>query len=184
MNFRKRFIYGLCNFDAIDDEVATWHESKEYECKLHEFLGLTDDEFTLGIQTGYAELEKLLLSLRKEQKYRIYQVDLNAGKVIPYALGGIKFLHKAGYEYPPAADYRLVHEGTMFYEDCEDEHQRLIRLTEIFGDELPEDYHGRNVAPSDVLELYTDTERKYFYRDEKGFWQVKFSPMLAKPITK
>lgn len=184
MNFRKRFIYGLCSFDAIDDEVATWHESKEYECKLHEFLGLTDDEFTLGIQTGYTELEKLLLSLRKEQKYRIYQVDLNAGKVIPYALGGIKFLHKAGYEYPPAADYRLVHEGTMFYEDCEDEHQRLTRLTEIFGDELPEDYHGRSVAPSDVLEIYTDTERKYFYRDENGFWPVKFSPMLAKPITK
>lgn len=184
MNFRKRFIYGLCNFDAIDDEVEAWHQVKEYECKLHEYLGLSDDEFTLGVQTGYKELEKMLLSQRREQKYRIYQIDLNAGRVIPYALGGIKFLHKAGYEYPPATDYRLVYEGTMFYEESEDEHTRLTRLTEIFGDELPEDYHGRSIAPSDVLEFYNDMERKYFYRDEKGFWQVKFSPMLAKSITK
>ncbi len=183
MNFRKRFIYGLCTFDAIDDEVETWHESKEYECKLHEFLGLTDEEYALGIQTGYTALEELLLSQRREQKYRIYQLDVSDGKVIPFAFGGIKYLQKAGYEYPPAAEYRLVHEGILLYEANEDEHYRLTRLTEIYGDELPEDYRGRSIAPSDVLELYDDTERKYFYRDDNGFWQVKFSPLLAKPLT-
>ena len=182
MNFRKRFIYGLCSFDAIDDEVETWHESKEYECKLHEFLGLTDEEYALGIQTGYTALEELLLSQRREQKYRIYQLDVSDGKVIPFAFGGIKYLQNAGYEYPPAAEYRLVHEGILLYEANEDEHYRLTRLTEIYGDELPEDYRGRSIAPSDVLELYDDTERKYFYRDDNVFWQVKFSPLLARPL--
>ena len=35
-----------------------------------------------------------------------------------------------------------------------------------------------------AIELYDDKERKYFYRDENGFFQVKFSPMLAKPLIK
>lgn len=183
-NFKKRFIYGLCDFEEIDNEIQAWHENKEYDCKLHDFLGLTDEEYTLGVQTGYAELEKLLLSQRRAQKFRIYQLDISEGKVIPFAFGGIKYLHKAGYEHPPAAEYRLVYDGILLYEETEDEHYRLTRLTEIFGDELPENYSGRSVAPSDVLELYNDTERKYFYRDTNGFWQVKFSPMLVKPLTK
>lgn len=47
---------------------------------------------------------------------------------------------------------------------------------------MPSDYIGRSIAPSDVIEFYNDTERKYFYRDENGFWPVKFSPLLAKPL--
>lgn len=182
-NFKKRFIYGLCDFTAIDEEVAIWHESKEYDCKLKEFLGLNDEEYSVWLQNDNAELEKILLSQRRQQKYRIYQLDISNGKVIPFAFGGIKYLQKAGYEYPPASEYRLVHNGVLLYEQNEDEHCRLTRLTQIYGDELPEDFRGRSVAPSDVLELYNDTERKYFYRDENGFWPVKFSPILAKPLT-
>lgn len=181
-NFKKRFIYGLCDFKAIDDAVAVWHESQEYNCKLQEFLGLTDEEYAISIQNGYAELERLLLSQRRQQKYRIYQLDISDGKVIPFAFGGIKYLQKAGYEYPPASEYRLVHDGILLYEQCEDEYCRLTRLTQIYGDELPSDYIGRSIAPSDVIEFYNDTERKYFYRDENGFWPVKFSPLLAKPL--
>ncbi len=39
---------------------------------------------------------------------------------------------------------------------------------------------GRSIAPSDVLELYDESERRYFYCDMAGFPQVKFSPALAK----
>ena len=184
MNFKKRFIYGLCDFNAISDDVEIWHKSKEYDCKLHEFLGLSEEEYALTLQNGYEELEKRLLSQRRQQQYRIYQLEISDGKVIPFAFGGIQYLHKAGYENPPASEYRMVHDGVLLYEENEDEHYRLTRLTQIYGDELPEDYRGRSIAPSDVLELYDDTERKYFYRDEKGFWPVKFSPLLAKPISK
>ena len=29
MNFKKRFIYGLCDFDALEEEIASWHDSSE-----------------------------------------------------------------------------------------------------------------------------------------------------------
>lgn len=180
MNFRQKFIHGLCDFDAIDDAVAEWHESTECECELHEYLGLTEEEYALGIKTGYKELEKRLLSQRQAQKFRIYQLDISLNKVIPFAFGGMNDLYKAGHEYPPAAEYRLVHDGLLYFDENEDEQQRLTRISELFGDTLPTGYRGRSVAPSDVLELYDDTGRRYFYRDTDRFCSVQFSPMLAK----
>lgn len=41
-------------------------------------------------------------------------------------------------------------------------------------------YQPQNRGASDVIELYDDTGRRYFYRDTDGFCPVKFSPMLAK----
>jgi hypothetical protein len=102
------------------------------------------------------------------------------GRVIPFAFGGMQFLQKAGYEQPPVKEYRLVHDGTIPYADGESEHIRLMRLVDRYKDDLPEGYHGRNVAPSDVIELYDEEKRRYYYRDEKGFWPVQFSPLLAK----
>ena len=49
-----------------------------------------------------------------------------------------------------------------------------------YNQAFPPDYHGRSIAPSDVLELYDESERRYFYCDMAGFPQVKFSPALAK----
>ena len=179
MNFRQRFMYGLCDFDAIDDEIENWHESTECECELHEYLGLTDEEYSCFIRNS-DEFESRLLSQRQEQRFRIYQLDISLHKVIPFAFAGIEELHKAGHEYPPAAEYRLVHEGVLHFDGNEDDYQRLTRIAKIFGDILPKEYRGRSVAPSDVLELYDDTGRRYFYRDVGKFCPVKFSPMLAK----
>ena len=177
-NFRQRFIYGLCRFDAIDDDVESWHENTECECELHEYLGLTCEEYSL-LLSDPAELERRLLSKRQEQKFRIYQLDISLLKVIPFAFGGLKDIQKY-HEYPPAAEYRLVHEGMLCFDESEDDYQRLMRIAETFGDILPAEYRGRSVAPSDVLELYDETGRRYFYRDTDGFCPVKFSPMLAK----
>lgn len=179
MNFRQRFMYGLCDFDAIDDEIEDWHESTECECELHEYLGLTDEEYSCFIRNS-DEFESRLLSQRQEQRFRIYQLDISLHKVIPFAFAGIEELHKAGHEYPPAAEYRLVHEGVLHFDGNEDDYQRLTRIAKIFGDILPKEYRGRSVAPSDVLELYDETGRRYFYRDVGKFCPVKFSPMLAK----
>ena len=49
-----------------------------------------------------------------------------------------------------------------------------------YNQAFPPDYRGRSIAPSDVLELYDESERRYFYCDMAGFPQVKFSPALAK----
>ena len=102
------------------------------------------------------------------------------GRVIPFAFGGMDCLRNAGYEQPPAKEYRLVHDGILSYAEGESEHIRLLRLVEQYRDDLPEGFHGRNVAPSDVIELYDEEKRRYYYRDEKAFWPVQFSPMLAK----
>ena len=179
MNFRQRFMYGLCDFDAIDDDIADWHESTENECELHEYLGLTWEDYSLFVDNS-AEFERRLLSQRQEQGFRIYQLNISLHKVIPFAFAGIEELHKAGHDYPPAAEYRLIHEGMLHCDENEDDNQRLARIANQFGDILPKDYRGRSVAPSDVLELYDDTGRRYFYRDKDRFQPVKFSPMLAK----
>ena len=179
MNFRQRFMYGLCDIDAIDDDIADWHESTECECELHEYLGLTWEDYSLFVENS-AEFESRLLSQRQEQGFRIYQLNISLHKVISFAFAGIEDLHKAGHDYPPAAEYRLIHEGMLHCDENEDDFQRLTRIAKQFGDVLPKDYRGRSVAPSDVLELYDDTGRRYFYRDKDRFHPVKFSPMLAK----
>ena len=178
-NFRQRFMYGLCDFEVIDDDIAQWHESTECACELHEYLGLTEEEYSLFVRSS-DELENRLLSQRQEQRFRIYQLDVSLYKVIPFAFVGIKELQKAGHEYPPAAQYRLIHDGMLHCEETASDTGRLTRIAELFGDALPKDYRGRSVAPSDVIELYDDTGRRYFYRDTDGFCPVKFSPMLAK----
>lgn len=180
-NFKQRFIYGLCAFDTIDDEIEAWHEKTEYECELHEYLGLTEEEYTLGIQAGYTELETLLLSQRRTQNFRIYQLDFSDGSAVkPFAFGGIKELHKAKYEQPPAAEYRLVYDGICTCGKQDGDAAVLEQIFKRYSQHLPEDYPGRSLAPSDVVELYDDCGRRYFYRDDHSFCPVKFSPMLAK----
>ena len=56
----------------------------------------------------------------------------------------------------------------------------LERILVCYNDDLPADYHGRSVSFSDVVELYDDENRTYYYCDTAGFVPVKFSPMLAK----
>ena len=62
----------------------------------------------------------------------------------------------------------------------QDDRDILERIFERYNQAFPPDYRGRSIAPSDVLELYDESERRYFYCDMAGFPQVKFSPALAK----
>lgn len=181
-NFKIRFIYGLCDIDDIDEDIAIWHETDNIDCELHEFLGLTESEMDLYAKNSDSLLAERLLSQRQVQHYRIYQLDITDGKVIPFAFGGMEFLHKANFEYPPAELYRQTADGIMWCVQNENEEQRLNHLTKLYADKLPSNYTGRCIAPSDVLELYDGENRKYFYRDEGGFVPVKFSPAFAKPL--
>lgn len=42
MDFKTRFLYGLCDFDAIDEEVAAWHKAPESTETLESRLGFTN----------------------------------------------------------------------------------------------------------------------------------------------
>ena len=125
-------------------------------------------------------MKKYLLTKQAKQKYRIYQLDFANGGVIPFAFEGIKGLYAAGYEQPPASLYRQIYDGVLL---CAADDGDGVRVEHIFcryNAELPEGYTGRNISPSDVIELYDEDARRYFYRDKDKFVPVKFSPMLAK----
>lgn len=144
------------------------------------YKGIDDWQLSLKRRKPPKEPQEIPADARREQLFRIYQLDISVGRVIPFAFGGMHLLQKAGYEQPPAKEYRLVHDGSLSYTEGESVHTRLMRLVDRYKDDLPEGYHGRNLAPSDVIELYDDEQRKYYYRDEKAFWPVQFSPMLAR----
>ena len=81
---------------------------------------------------------------------------------------------------PPAAEYTLVYDGELTCPVGQDERDILERIFARYNQAFPPDYRGRSIAPSDVLELYDESERRYFYCDMAGFVQVRFSPALAK----
>ena len=72
MNFKTRFLYGLCDFDAINEEVAVWHEASEQTETLEERLGFTNEEQSLFIKGEEETLLKTLLAQRRQQAFRIY----------------------------------------------------------------------------------------------------------------
>lgn len=117
------------------------------------------------------------------QKYRIYQLDFGREQApIPFAFEGIKELHKAGYEQPPAGQYRLMWDSVLSCPVDNADREKLERIRNVFSDNMPEGYRGRQVAPSDVLELYDEGRRSYYYVDTGGFEPVRFSPFLVKPM--
>lgn len=179
-NFRTRFLYGLCDLDRVYDETAEWHESTETACELREHLGFTEEEYEFFLKNGDAEMKKYLLTKQAKQKYRIYQLDFANGGVIPFAFEGIKGLYAAGYEQPPASLYCQVYDGILLCAADDGDDARLEHILCRYNWELPEGYSGRNISPSDVIELYDEDARRYFYRDKDKFVPVKFSPMLAK----
>ena len=182
MNFKQRYIYGLCDFDAIDDEIEAWHESAEHSGTLEEHLGFTAEEYADFLQGDTQAFEQYLHSLQKQQGFRIYQLDFSDGKTKKFAFEGMKGLRKAGYEQPPASEYALIYEGMLLCSVQDSDEACLKRIFEQYNDKLPEDYSGRSIAPSDVIELYDENGRRYFYRDSDTFCPVQFSPMLAKKL--
>jgi hypothetical protein len=182
LNFKERFIMGLCGFNAIDDCVEAWHSAPENGVGLTEYLGLTQQEMADYLRSGEG-LEEQLLAQRKTRGFRIYQLELTPGTTKPWAFLGIDALRKADHEQPPAADYRLIHDAELLCHRDLSEDAVLERIFMRFNDSLPDDYCGRSVSPSDVIELYNDEGRRYYYRDDKtGFVPVRFSPALALPL--
>ena len=181
LNFKERFISGLCGVDQLGDCVKSWHSAGENKQPLHAYLGLTEQEYALYATGG--DLESALVSQRKRQRFRIYQLEFSTGtQAKPFAFLGLNALRKAGFEQPPASDYQLVYDGEFVCDAKLSDSEILSRIFGKYNDRLPENYPGRSVSPSDVLELYDNEKRQYFYCDLAGFVQVRFSPKLAKTM--
>ena len=180
MTFKERYQSGLCDLSASESCITQWEQAKDCKISLREYLGLTDFEYAAFLQDGQGDdFRRMMDSGRVCQQFRIYQLDLQPGKTVPFAFSGIEALHKAGYEQPPASEYCLVYEGRMTRPKTQTSSEVLERIFENYNDDLPSDYHGRSVSLSDVVELYDDEGRSYYYCDTAGFVPVKFSPLLA-----
>ena len=114
-------------------------------------------------------------------RFRIYQLCFDAGQeTIPFAFKGIRDLHRAGYEQPPASEYRLVCDSELACPEEWKDTEILEQISAYYGNQVPEGYRGRPLASSDVVELDDGTGRRYFYIDGRTFEPVRFSPFLAK----
>ena len=181
MKFKEMYLSGACDFDHINHCIEQWHDRYEGEMAPADYLGLTYEEYEMFLQQDVTTtLQECLDSQRRCRRYRIYQLDLSGGKPVPFAFAGIRKMLEAGYEQPPASMYRLVYDGAIFCPREQSEHDVLERIFTLYSGSLPKGSPGRNTALSDVIELYGDNRRAYFYCDTAGFPGVKFSPMLAK----
>ena len=113
------------------------------------------------------------------QHYRIYQLDIWEGNPVrPYAFDNIEKLHESGFTEPPACEYCLVCDEVI----CSgmNEIETLHHIRQLYSLKLPEDYLGRAVAPSDIIELYDGDKSKFFYCNKEGFCAVSFAPEMVK----
>lgn len=183
INFKEQYLLGLCSMAHMENKAQEWQDAPEGKAGLAEYLGLTGEEYTIFLRDGTDALKTLLDTKRRLQRFRLYQLDFGEEqKPIPFAFKGMDALHKAGYGQPPAAEYRLMYEGKETCPAGWTDAEILQFIRKRYSSCLPEGCQGRFLAPSDVVELYDEEKRRYYYVDTKGFEPVRFSPFLAKPM--
>lgn len=166
------------NYKGIDDWQLALRKEKQQ--KEGEDQNLQKDRVFFRQEGEGIPEEKTGLSSRG-CRFRIYQLLFDEGReTIPFAFKGIQDLHKAGYEHPPASDYRLVCDSELACPEEWKDMEILEQISAHYGNHVPEGYKGRPLASSDVVELDDETGRRYFYIDGRTFEPVRFSPFLAK----
>ena len=166
------------NYKGIDDwQLALRREKQQKEGGDQ---NLQKGRALFG-QEGKGLPEVLLDFPHRRYRFRIYQLCFDAGQeTIPFAFKGIRDLHRAGYEQPPASEYRLVCDSELACPEEWKDTEILEQISAYYGNRVPEGYRGRPLASSDVVELDDGTGRRYFYIDGRKFEPVRFSPFLAK----
>jgi len=166
------------NYKGIDDwQLALRREKQQKEGGDQ---NLQKDRALFG-QEGKGLPKETLDFPHRRYRFRIYQLCFDAGQeTIPFAFKGIRDLHRAGYEQPPASEYRLVCDSELACPEEWKDTEILEQISAHYGNQVPEGYRGRPLASSDVVELDDGTGRRYFYIDGRTFEPVRFSPFLAK----
>lgn len=168
-------IYKAARRNGMDCRRLTWNPN---------YKGVDDWQLALrrmGQQKKETVKQEMGLLCRK-QRFRVYQLEMSGLKTIPFAFKEIRAMRQAGYEQPPASEYRLVLDTEFSCPENVEEKELLRLLKEQYGSLVPQDYRGRPLAPSDVVELYGQDGRSYFYVNTESFEPVRFSPFLAKPL--
>ncbi len=181
MNFKARYLYGLCDIEDIGRCIESWNGLAERNVSLVSYLGLTADEYSSYLQNGPEELKLLLNAQRQQRCFRIYQLNFDTEPTIPFAFMGLEAMYKAGFQQPPAAKYRMVCESSMYAPLENTDGEILDRIYTKYNAPV-EDFQGRCLAASDVIELYDEEQRLYFYREPDAYTLVRFSPAFAKPM--
>ena len=87
--------------------------------KMFRFLELQAEKKRLDAESNRlkAEMDRmkaLIVNMEQQlQLFRVYQLDLEGIKTYPFAFRSVEVMRKAGYQQPPAADYRLVYDGEI-----------------------------------------------------------------------
>ena len=104
---------------------------------------------------------------------RIYQIDTGRDSEGVAFCGLVTLRKKTGRAEPDGSSYEPVYEGEVDARDLED-------VYDIFNCELPDDYEGRSMSVSDVVEVTdsgdSDVEPGFYFCDTIGFEEVKFDP--------
>ncbi len=166
------------NYKGIDDWLLALQKERRKE------EGKEQRESSAAFyqeKTGRAELGEGISG--KPCGFRIYQLVFERGRdKVSFAFKGIRDLYKAGYEQPPASIYQLVCDAELVCPGVWGEKEILEQISAHYGKHAPENYKGRPLASSDVVELDSGIGRRFFYMDGRSFEPVRFSPFLAKPM--
>ena len=180
LNFKQQYLLSLCGMAHIENKTEEWHCMPDDKNELSTYLGLSNTEYGIYVREGEKALAELLEKQRRLCNFRFYQLDFHEEeKPIPFAFKGIEALHKAGYEQPPADDYKMAYAGNVTVPVGWSDAEVLQYLWKSYGEYVPENYHARALAPSDVAALYDQDSCRYYYVDTRGFEMVQFSPLPA-----
>ena len=157
---------------GLDYEIPIWNPN---------YNGI--DDYFIAVKKYYEEDSKKIIKepilQEKLQRYRIYQLDIWEGNPVrPYAFDNIEKLYETGFQEPPATEYCLACDEVI----CSgmNETETLEQIRQLYSLKLPEDYLGRAVAPSDIIELYDGDKSIFFYCNREGFCNVSFAPEKVK----
>ena len=171
--FKDMFLTGACTIGQMDDYVEAWHRGAGQGQKLHDYLGLNEDEYREWLVGSDAVLEMRLLAQRVSRKFRIYQVDIDRPGAQRLAFRP-PVMPDDGMPTVEGAYYSVLYEGELLCgEDWEPE-KILERLFHIFNVEHPSDYKGRSMSVSDVVALQDEDGEKYYCCSTFSFMPVGF----------
>lgn len=62
MNFKEQYLSGLCGIDHIDACIEQWHQLPEDGVRLTDYLGLTQQEYDVFLQTDLSTTFQQILT--------------------------------------------------------------------------------------------------------------------------
>ena len=167
-------VYRLARKHGLSCRRLTWNPRykgiDDWQLALREQKAKEKEERNLDMQPDSGTIS---------QRFRIYQIDLESPRIVPYAFLGMEELRSLGYRSANAEDYRLMYDGVISRTSGQRDDEVLEHLFERFNLHHPGDFHGHSLSVSDVVELYDETQRNWFYCDTFGFVPTDFCPERA-----